>query len=159
MSIIDGIDKKISTAHLKLLDSSKQSLINNSFFNSSKNILKLQQQLVNRKTFFKQFSLNDNEISNNSRRTNKKANPKKTDYTVCFRGPALIKKKSTMHSHKKARAFNSNKDGEENLYLAEAIKESEARTMEGEYRNVLVMLSITIGIIAAFGIVVGIIDC
>ena len=66
---------------------------------------------MNRKTFFKHFSLNDNAISNNSRRMNKKANPKETDYTVCFRGPALIKKKSTMHSHKKARAFNSNKDG------------------------------------------------
>ena len=75
MSIINGIDKKISTAHLKLLDNSKQSLINNSFFNSSKNILELQQQLVNCKTFFKQFSLNDNEISNNSRRTNKKSQP------------------------------------------------------------------------------------
>ena len=47
----------------------------------------------------------------------------------------MIKKKSTTHSHKKARAFNDTKEGEGYLYLAEAIKESESRTIEGEYKN------------------------
>ena len=164
MSIINGIDQKNSTTHLKLLDNSKQSLINNSFFNSSKNILELHQQIAARKNFFKKYSLNDNEISSKSRRLKKtrntvKFNQKETDYTVCFKNPTLIKKKSTTHSHKKARAFNDTKEGEGYLYLAEAIKESESRTLEGEYKNRLAMLSISIAIIAALGIIIGIIDC
>ena len=71
MSIINGIDQKNSTTHLKLLDNSKQSLINNFFFNSSKNILELHQQIAARKNFFKKYSLNDNEISSKSLRLKK----------------------------------------------------------------------------------------
>ena len=70
MSIINGIDKKNLLTHLKLLDNSKQILINN----SSKNIIELQQQIAARKTFFKKYSLNDNDISNKSCRLKKVKN-------------------------------------------------------------------------------------
>ena len=86
-------------------------------------------------------------------------NVTKKKLIICFKNPTLIKKKSTTHSHKKARAFNDTKEGEGYLYLAEAIKESESRTLEGEYKNRLAMLSISIAIIAALGIIIGIIDC
>ena len=70
MSIINGIDKKNLLTHLKLLNNSKQILINN----SSKNIIELQQQIAARKTFFKKYSLNDNDISNKSCRLKKVKN-------------------------------------------------------------------------------------
>ena len=48
-----------------------------------------------------------------------------------------IKKKSTTHTHRKARAFNDKKDFGQ-LYLADAINESEARTEEGQLKKKLV---------------------
>ena len=74
MSIINGIDKKNLLTHLKLLNNSKQILINNSFYNSSNSIIELQQQIAARKTFFKKYSLNDNDISNKSCRLKKVKN-------------------------------------------------------------------------------------
>ena len=53
----------------------------------------------------------------------------------------LVRKK-TNHSHKKARAFNENKEIGQ-MYLAEAIKQSESRTKEGQHKNKINKLNIT----------------
>lgn len=159
MQLIRSINNnKLSSTQLKILDNSKQSLINHSLFASTKNIFELQQQLNVRKKLLKKYTLNDNNeqvIYNRSRLLNLPlsqtrlpqmsgnilftsnnnildSNNLKTE--TYFQN---IKKKSTTHTHRKARAFNDKKDFGQ-LYLADAINESEARTEEGQLKKKLV---------------------
>lgn len=180
MQLIRSINNnKLSSTQLKILDNSKQSLINHSLFASTKNIFELQQQLNVRKKLLKKYTLNDNNeqiIYNRSRLLNLPLSQTRLPQMSCnilftsnnnildsknlktetyFQN---IKKKSTTHTHRKARAFNDKKDFGQ-LYLADAINESEARTEEGQLKKTISILNIIISALAILSIIIGLTEC
>ena len=167
---------KHSHKQLRLLDSSKQNLINTSILNSTKSIVELQQQLAVRKQFYKKYTVNENEHSSSKLKTYynsiKQVTPIKqysSNLNALYSSNnnmlesglgkeyTLVRKK-TNHSHKKARAFNENKEIGQ-MYLAEAIKQSESRTKEGQHKNQINKLNISIAIIAGLSILISFINC
>ena len=176
MNLISTNHYKHSHKQLRLLDSSKQNLINTSILNSTKSIVELQQQLAVRKQFYKKHTVNENEHSSSKLKTYynsiKQVTPIKqysSNLNALYSSNnnmlesglgkeyTLVRKK-TNHSHKKARAFNENKEIGQ-MYLAEAIKQSESRTKEGQHKNKINKLNISIAIIAGLSILISFINC
>lgn len=176
MNLISTNHYKHSHKQLRLLDSSKQNLINTSILNSTKSIVELQQQLAVRKQFYKKHTVNENEHSSSKLKTYynsiKQVTPIKqysSNLNALYSSNnnmlesglgkeyTLVRKK-TNHSHKKARAFNENKEIGQ-MYLAEAIKQSESRTKEGQHKNQINKLNISIAIIAGLSILISFINC
>ena len=176
MNLISTNHYKHSHKQLRLLDSSKQNLINTSILNSTKSIVELQQQLAVRKQFYKKHTVNENEHSSSKLKTYynsiKQVTPIKqysSNVNALYSSNnnmlesglgkeyTLVRKK-TNHSHKKARAFNENKEIGQ-MYLAEAIKQSESRTKEGQHKNQINKLNISIAIIAGLSILISFINC
>lgn len=181
MQLIHSINNnnKLSSTQLKLLDNSKQSLINNSIFASTKNIFELQQQLNVRKKLLKKYTLNDNNeqiMYNRSRLLNlpisqTRLPPMSGNILFSSNNNILdssnlktetyfqkMKRKSNIHTHKKAQAFNDKKDYGQ-LYLADAINKSEERTEEGKLKKKISILNVIISVLAILSIIIGLVDC